>query len=125
MNKTKKPDPLQVPGFQFRIKTQAQRERALAIMAAAAERKKNGMDKPPHGHGDPNAEVPGDKPEAYDPGLTQEQFDLRFTGSMDDIAAITSSDGTQSYGRLLEGFVPAPGHELDGGGCVVKVGQGA
>jgi hypothetical protein len=54
---------------------------------------------PRHGLGDPDGELPGDRPEAFDPGLSDEDFERRFTGSMGDIARITTGNGEQIHGE--------------------------
>lgn len=69
-------------------------------------------------HGNHDAELPGDRPEAFDPKLSQAEFFERY-GSMDDIAAITLGDGTQVHGKLLDGHEPAPGFAVDAKGFVV------
>jgi len=71
--------------------------------------------------GDPHAEMPGDRPEAFDPKLTADEFHKRFGGEFeDDIAAVYYDDGTQSYGKLKDGYKPAEGYVVNTDGMVVK-----
>ena len=73
-----------------------------------------------HGHGDPNAEFPGDRPGAFSVAMTPERFD-HFSGDLDSLASITFSDRTQIHGKLEAGHKPAPGYVVDAAGFVVKV----
>ena len=72
-----------------------------------------------HGFGDPNAEFPGDKPEAYDSEMTPERFD-RFSGDLDGLESITFSDRTQIHGKLEAGHKPAAGYVVGKDDMVVK-----
>lgn len=65
---------------------------------------------------------PGDRPEAFDPNMTAERFNQKFTGDMGDLASITIGT-TQLHGKLKEGFTPAEGYELNADGCVVPKGH--
>lgn len=110
-----------VPGYPFYCKNEAQRDRAIALVAAQAERRKNSPPKPiTHGHGDPHSDLPGERPEAYDPNLSQEDFDRQFTGDLDSVEYIICRENkTQSHGKLLPGFTPVKRFKVDENGMVV------
>ena len=110
-----------IPGFPFVLKSEAQRDRVLRSMAERAEHQKRNPAPPiTHGYGDPNAEFPGDRPEAYSASMTPETFG-HFSGDLDSLAAITFSDRTQIHGKLEAGHKPAAGYTVDAAGFVVKV----
>lgn len=114
--------PHKVPGFPFLVKTPRQKARAIQLVAEMTARKAllGTPLKPTNGYGDPTSPYPGDRPDAYDPTLTQEHFDQRFTGTIDDLKSITFSDMTQIHGKLKEGHTPALGWMVDAAGFVVK-----
>ena len=91
----------------------------MGIRAKRAERNAN-QPAPTHACGDPNAEMPGDRPESYSATLTADAFYKRGGSFEDEIAAVYYNDGTQSYGKLKPGFKPAVGYEVDADGMVVK-----
>lgn len=113
-------DWVKVPGFPVKVPP----ERAEALKKKLAESKANPGPPPSHGYGDPNAEFPGDRPEAYSANLTAEKFHLNIGDNFEDcIQAVIYADGTQSYGKLEPGYKPAPGHEVDAAGLVVRVAK--
>ena len=114
--------PHKVEGSPFGATTPRKKANMIRWVAEMAARKAllGEAVKPAHGYGDPNSQYPGDRPEAYDPDMTAEHFAERFTSTMDDLAAITFSDGTQIHGKLKAGFVPLNGWAVDEAGFVVK-----
>ncbi len=72
--------------------------------------------------GDPNAAMPGDRPEAYAAELSEVEFHGRYGGDAEDLLeSITCDDGTQLYGKLVPGHRPADGYTLDADGMVVEI----
>lgn len=120
--------PMKVAGWPFMVKNARQRDGAIRFVAEQAEPKAPSeaeTTESPHGHGDPASPYPGDRPEAYDTGMTADHFADHFTGTMDDLAAITFSDGTQIHGKLKVGFVPLKGWAVDEAGFVVQASRAA
>lgn len=77
----------------------------------------------PPGVGDPNAVMPGERPEAYSATLSDEEFFRRFAGSDADVRCLTNSAGEVTWGQPLPGEKIAPGHELDPDGRVVSASR--
>jgi hypothetical protein len=115
-----------VKGFPFYCRSPAEREAALQFVARDKARKASGANAAPaHGYGDPNAEYPFDRPEAFSATMAEEAFHRQFGGTADELfQSIYTSSGKQLHGKLLQGMVPADGFMVNDEGFVV-VNDGA